>query len=398
VLVAGFTGSYAAGACQRFVLEQGGTLNSGGPLHAAIVDATGCLSVSELGSLHEVVQDAARRLVPGGRMLLITRNGEAAPEAAACARAVEGLMRSLAKEIGRRGATANAVYLTEVQLPGLDPVIGFFCCEGRSAYVTGQALRLQGLAKDVGRMSGPAFAHQTAVVTGAAGGIGGAIARRLAADGAFVICVDVPATHDILTRTALQIDGMALPLDITMPDAAVRLRQATVRQGGVDIMVHNAGITRDRTLAKMSAAEWRSVMAVNLQAVLEIDSVLDLPGGYHRGAREICMASISGIAGNAGQTNYSASKAALIAYVEARAKERAAHQMTVNAVAPGFIETTMTARIPFMVREAGRRLNSMAQGGRPEDVAEAVAFLVRPDSGLISGETLRVCGQSFIGA
>jgi 3-oxoacyl-[acyl-carrier protein] reductase len=132
--------------------------------------------------------------------------------------------------------------------------------------------------------------------------------------------------------------------------------------------------------------------------VLAIDRVLDEAGALHAGAREICLASISGIAGNAGQTNYAASKAALIGYVAARAQQLAPQGITVNAVAPGFIETAMTDRIPFVVREVGRRLNALMQGGRPQDVAEAIAFLARPEAQGISGETLRVCGQSFLGA
>jgi 3-oxoacyl-[acyl-carrier protein] reductase len=398
VVVAGLDGSYAVEACQRIVLEQGGALTADGPLHAAVVDATGCTSVLSLEALRDIVQRVARQLVTGGRILLLAKGGKQEPEAAACSRAVEGLMRSLAREIGRRGSTANAVYLTEAQMAGLGPVLGFFCCSDRSAYVTGQVLRLCDPQDDFCSVPLRFFAQQTAVVTGAAGAIGAATARRLAAEGALVVCVDIPSSQSALMNVAAQIGGVVLTLDITTPDAPERLRHTVSALGGVDIMVHNAGIARDRTLAKMSAVEWNCVISVNLQAVLSIDSALDMPGGYRKGAREICMASISGIAGNAGQTNYSASKAALIAYVEARARKFARRSFTVNAVAPGFIETTMTAKIPFMTREAGRRLNSMLQGGHPEDVAEAVAFLARPDSRLISGETLRVCGQSFLGA
>lgn len=148
----------------------------------------------------------------------------------------------------------------------------------------------------------------------------------------------------------------------------------------------------------MSRTEWDSVLAVNFRAVLAIDRALDDAGALRAGAREICLASISGIAGNAGQTNYAASKAALIGYASGRAARLAGDGITVNAVAPGFIETAMTDRIPFLVREVGRRLNSLARGGRPEDVAEAIAFLARPGARGISGQTLRVCGQSFLGA
>jgi len=164
------------------------------------------------------------------------------------------------------------------------------------------------------------------------------------------------------------------------------------------VLVHNAGITRDRSLFKMSEAEWNQVMAVNLQAILAIDAALDQADLLAPGAREICLSSISGIAGNAGQTNYAASKSALIGYVAARSAVLASRGATINAVAPGFIETDMTRQIPWLIREAGRRLNALSQGGQPRDVAEAVAFLALPESGAVRGQTLRVCGQALMGA
>ncbi|MEK9951557.1 MAG: SDR family oxidoreductase, partial [Curvibacter sp.] len=128
------------------------------------------------------------------------------------------------------------------------------------------------------------------------------------------------------------------------------------------------------------------------------DAALDAAAALRPGVREVCLASISGIAGNAGQTNYAASKAGLIGYVRARSVELQNSGGTLNAVAPGFIETAMTQKMPLMVREAGRRLNALQQGGQPEDVAEAIAFLVRPDAAAVNGQVLRVCGQSLLGA
>jgi 3-oxoacyl-[acyl-carrier protein] reductase len=153
----------------------------------------------------------------------------------------------------------------------------------------------------------------------------------------------------------------------------------------------------------MDAARWDSVIAVNLTAVERLtDRLLD-PGGpagpvLREGGRIVCTSSISGIAGNVGQTNYAASKAGLIGLVRALAPAVAERGVTVNAVAPGFIETRMTAAVPLFVREAGRRMNSMRQGGQPVDVAEAVAYLASPGSGGVSGQVLRVCGQSLLGA
>jgi 3-oxoacyl-[acyl-carrier protein] reductase len=140
------------------------------------------------------------------------------------------------------------------------------------------------------------------------------------------------------------------------------------------------------------------VLAVNLESQLRIDDELLRDGGLADGGRVVCLASTSGIAGNRGQAAYAASKAGVIGMVEARAAQVAERGITVNAVAPGFIETDMTARIPLATREVGRRINSLSQGGLPVDVAETVAWFARPASAGVSGQVVRVCGQSLLGA
>lgn len=389
--VAALPGGFAHGTCSALLARAGATLAEQGEIDTLLADATGCRSLADLRLLHQVLQPAVQRLADGSRVLLLAPESPSSPEAAACARALEGFTRSLGKELGRRGATANAVFLTEAALPGLAPLLGFFGSD-RSAYVSGQALR----TRDGGVVLAPA-GQRRAVVTGAAAGIGAATARRLAAEGIHVLCVDRPESAAAMEAIASEVRGTPLALDITGAEAPQRLVEA-VLPGGADVLVHNAGVTRDRTFGRMSASEWDAALAVNLRAVLAIDAALDAAGALRDGAREICLASISGIAGNAGQSNYAAAKAGLIGYVAARAEVLSPRGITVNAVAPGFIETAMTRRIPFMTREAGRRLNSLMQGGLPEDVAEAIAFLARPDASCISGQTLRVCGQSFLGA
>jgi 3-oxoacyl-[acyl-carrier protein] reductase len=143
---------------------------------------------------------------------------------------------------------------------------------------------------------------------------------------------------------------------------------------------------------------WRSVVAVNLTGPERITQSLLAEGVLGEGGRVVVISSIAGIAGNNGQTNYAASKAGLIGMVSALAPSLAGRGVTINAVAPGFIETQMTAKIPIGIREAGRRLSSMLQGGQPVDVAETIAWYLSPASSGVTGNLVRVCGQALIGA
>ena len=243
------------------------------------------------------------------------------------------------------------------------------------------------------------------VVTGAARGIGAAIARVVADQGARVVAVDVPAAGESLARVANEIQGTALQLDITTAEAGDRITRHVVERYGpetkIHAIVHNAGITRDKMLANTDAARWAAVLQVNLAAQLRINAVLldpDRHGGLADGGRIVGVASTSGIAGNRGQTNYAASKAGVVGLVRAMAPGLAPRGITVNAVAPGFIETEMTAKIPFVQREVFRRTNSLSQGGRPVDVAETIAWFLDPASAGVTGQIVRVCGQNLVGA
>ena len=379
-----------------------------GRLGSVLLDASGARDVADLEQARALLAPAIRRLAPSGRLLVLGSPPEAAPHPAAAAtqRALEGVVRSVAKEL-RGGATANLLYVGEGAAGALGSPLRYFL-SARSAYVSGQALRVGPPAvpplDDDGGDEAPGgggrpLDGRVAVVTGAARGIGAAIADVLARDGAAVVCVDVPAAGEALAGVANRVDGSALQLDITRGDVAQRLvRHLTERHGGADVVVHNAGITRDRLLANLDADRWGSVLAVNLDAQLRINAAL-LEGDVLRDhGRVVCVSSTSGIAGNRGQANYAASKAGVIGMVQALAPALAARGGTVNAVAPGFIETDMTAKIPFGMREIGRRVNSLAQGGLPVDVAETVAWLAAPDSGGVNGQVVRVCGQSVLGA
>jgi 3-oxoacyl-[acyl-carrier protein] reductase len=347
---------------------------------ALIFDATRVTATSDLRDVYDFFQPVVRSLAPSGRAIVVgTGDGVAQ-------RALEGFVRSLGKEL-RAGATAQLVYAEPDA--DLESTLRFLL-SGRSAYVSGQVIRVREAVKNTPPDWGRPLAGQTAAVTGASRGIGAAIAEVLARDGAHVICVDVPAQGEDLAAIANQIGGSALQLDITSDRAP-----AVLAERGADIVVHNAGITRDKTLARMSEDQWDSVLAVNLESIERINEAL-LAGDAVK--RIVCVSSVSGIAGNRGQTNYGTSKAGVIGIVDALADPLAKRQGTINAVAPGFIETQMTAAMPLATREAGRRMNSLAQGGLPIDVAETVAWFASPGSAGVNGNVVRVCGQSLIGA
>ncbi|MFG1603124.1 3-oxoacyl-ACP reductase [Actinoplanes sp. NPDC049265] len=394
VLFGGRPGSAVRDALTKLGAD---VIDTADPPHGALVfDASHLTDPAQLVALHEFFHPYARSLHRSGRVIVLGTAPENCGTTghAIAQRALEGLTRSIGKEFGR-GITAQLVYVTPDAEAAAESTLRFLL-SGRSAYVSGQVVR-------VGPGHPPPPAHpdrpldgRIALVTGAARGIGAAIATTLGRDGATVIALDVPAAGDALAAVANEVRGRAVQLDLTHPEAAGRL--ATHLPDGVDIVVHNAGITRDRTIAKMDAAGWNSVIAVNLTAPARITAELLDRGLLHDGGRVVGVSSIAGIAGNRGQTNYATSKAGVIGFVRAMAPELIGRGITVNAVAPGFIETAMTARMPVMLREAGRRMNSMAQGGRPVDVAETIAWLAAPGSGTVTGNIVRVCGQSLLGA
>lgn len=368
---------------------------------ALVFDASGIRDSEQLIELHSFFSPVVRKLAACGRLIVIGRTPEKCDSTryATAQRALEGFTRAMGKEI-KKGSTAQVVYVAPGAEADLESTLRFFISP-RSAYVSGQVARVSAthIVAEVPADWARPLAGKIALVTGASRGIGEAIAETLARDGAHVICLDVPQQEADLNTVATRIGGSILALDITSAEApahiAAHCKQA---HGGLDIIVHNAGVTRDKTLANMKEQLWNLTLNINLSSEERINDELLAQKVIRKNGRIICVSSISGIAGNMGQSNYATSKAGVIGLVHSLQPALQKKGITINAVAPGFIETQMTAAIPFAIREAGRRMNSMSQGGLPVDVAEAIAWYASPASNGLTGNIVRVCGQSLIGA
>ncbi|MDF1764228.1 MAG: 3-oxoacyl-ACP reductase [Oleibacter sp.] len=366
---------------------------------ALVFDASGFEDGHDLNQLYYFFNPVMRQINSNGRVIVLGRPHLKAKsgEQAAAMRALEGFTRSVAKEIGKKSATAQSIYVEEGADANLDSAFRFVI-SAKSAYMDGQVLHV-GKADVVGYPDWhKPLAGKVALVTGAARGIGESIARTLARDGAKVIGLDIPPAEKDLSRVMAEIGGDILLGDISSAEAPQMISDKLKELGGGDLIVHNAGITRDKTLANMPEHWWDMTININLCAEENINNALLKDGTINEGASIVCVSSMNGIAGQLGQTNYAASKAGVIGYVQYMADELAKKKITINAVAPGFIETQMTDAIPFMTREVGRRLNSLSQGGKPVDVAETIAFFGNPASSGVSGNVVRICGQSLVGA
>ncbi|WP_410660199.1 3-oxoacyl-ACP reductase [Amycolatopsis sp. lyj-112] len=369
--------------------------------HAALVfDATGVKDPKQLREVYAFFHPVIRSVGPSGRVVVLGSPPELAEGRERIAqRALEGFIRSVGKEL-KRGATAQLVYVAEGAEEATESTLRFLL-SAKSAFVDAQVIRVGTQTKTA---SAPAdwakpLEGKVALVTGASRGIGAAIAELLGRDGAHVVALDIPAQGADLSKVANKVGGSALQLDITAADAPEKLAEyLTTRHDGVDIVVHNAGITRDKTLGNMTEGGWDSVIAVNLASQLAVNDKLLAAKVLKENGRIIGVSSIAGIAGNVGQTNYATSKAGVIGMVNVGASELAEYGGTINAVAPGFIETKMTAAVPLFIREAGRRLASLGQGGLPVDVAETIAWYANPASAAVNGNVVRVCGQALLGA
>ena len=240
------------------------------------------------------------------------------------------------------------------------------------------------------------LAGKTAIVTGAAQGIGRAIAEALAGAGADVAVADLDQGRSQETVTAITKMGRrALNIKVNVADwndAKAMVDQVVKEWGKVDILVNNAGITRDGLLLRMKEEDWNLVLQVNLNGTFNCTKAALQPMTKQRYGRIVNIASIVGVIGNAGQANYAASKAAVIGLTKTVAREYASRAVTVNAVAPGFIDTAMTQQLSAEVKEALYKQIPLGRLGQPSDVAEAVKFLASDEAGYITGHVLHVNG------
>ncbi|MGI8728195.1 MAG: 3-oxoacyl-ACP reductase [Solirubrobacterales bacterium] len=371
----------------------------GGKFKALVFDASGITDSSELRALYDFFHPSFRYMERSGRVIVLGTPPEDAkgPREQTAQRALEGFVRSIAKE-ARAGTTAQLVYVA----PKAEGHIGStlrFLASPRSAFVSGQVVRV-GKGEKVPSVDWDRpLAGQVALVTGASRGIGESIARTMARDGAHVVGLDIEPMKDELEAVMGEIGGSTLLVDVTDAEAPARIcSHLSGEHGGVDIVVHNAGVTKDKTIVGMDESRWDVLLDINLSSQERINDALVSDDVLNPNSRIVCVSSIAGIAGNAGQTNYATSKAGVIGMVDSMAPVLAKAGATINAVAPGFIETEMTDAMPFATREVGRRINSLSQGGKAVDVAEAIVWFSSPASTGLNGNVVRVCGQSLVGA
>lgn len=236
---------------------------------------------------------------------------------------------------------------------------------------------------------------KVALVTGSAQGIGKAIAVAMAKEGAKVVITDI--NLEAAQATAKELDGLALKMNVAdLADVEAGIKQAVEQLGKIDIVVNNAGITKDALLIRMKKEDWDAVINVNLTGVFNVSKTIAPLLMKQRYGKIVNIASIVGEMGNAGQVNYAASKGGVIALTKTLAKELASRGVTVNAIAPGFIQTAMTDKIPAEIK--AKMLEGIPQGklGQPEDVAAAALFLASADADYITGQVINVNGGMYM--
>jgi 3-oxoacyl-[acyl-carrier protein] reductase len=241
------------------------------------------------------------------------------------------------------------------------------------------------------------FQDKVAVVTGASRGIGRAIAERLASEGAKVVVnhrASAGQAEEVVSTIREQGgDAIAIQADVSDFQQAFDLMQSTVNEyGRIDILVNNAGTTRDTLLMMMKEADWDLVVDTNLKSVFNCCKAVARGMVRQRSGRIVNITSVAGLAGNAGQTNYAASKAGVVGFTKSLAKELGSRSITVNAVAPGFVPTALTNDLPDDLKQAAIEMTPLGRFGQPEEIAAAVAYFASDEAGFITGQVLSVDG------
>ena len=367
--------------------------------HSIVCDLTGLKTVGALSALYGVMKPLIGRLQPHGRVVFMQQrqSPQAAVEQQTAHAAISGFARSLAKELGGSGATVNVIEV-DVGAQARVPAVLRFLLSKRSAFITGQTLRVSRIVK--GRQPlkvREPLQGKRVLITGAAQGIGAAIARAMAHEGAELLLLDRPAQSEQLESLARTLQAHPLTFDLTHASTPGDVRRELAAMATrLDVLVHNAGITRDKRFKNMTDDQWTQALEVNLQAVLALNSAL-LDEDLADDGRVILMSSIVGVGGNFGQSNYAAAKAGLIGLTEALAPSLGQRGVSVNAIAPGFIDTAMTQAMPAGLRAQSARSNCLKQAGLPHDVAQAATFLASPGAVGVTGSVLRVCGGHVMG-
>ena len=377
-------------------------------LDGILFDASTLTTPESLKALYEYFYNRVGKLKPCSHIVIVGEAGakhsdsangvqsQLSPVAIATQEALTGFVRSLSKELGSRGITANLISARNGT--NLSGIVRYFLSH-HSSYVSGQVLVASELGASPSKFE-KLLARRTILVTGAAQGIGAAIARRAAAEGAKVLLLDRPQEIAALEALSREIRGTILPVDLLGENSVAQTINKLREFAPIHGVVHNAGITQDKMLFKMNAEKWNSVVALNLSVPLVMtEMMMDREHDFicAKDASFVYISSISGLAGNAGQTNYAATKSGVTGYVRAMAASDKCGKSRFNCVAPGFIDTRMTQAMPMAAREVAKRLNSLKQGGEPDDIAQAVVFLLSDAALPINGETLRVCGHNIVG-
>lgn len=390
------------------------SVSGGDRANALVYDGTGITTIPQLKNMYEFFKNNVKKIHKCSRVVIICNeipqsmaasgfsSAESYVEFCSVQQGIEGFSRSLAKEIGAKGATVNLLRLSsakDITDKALTPYLHFLLSDG-GAFISGQVISVDVAASaKVDVPLAKSLEGKTALVTGSARGIGEGTARRLALEGATVVILDRPQEAEAGNAVAASIKGKFLGVDMSAEDAPQTIIDFINKElgGGVDIVVHNAGITRDKTIGNMDPSAWDMVISVNLSAIYKTNKALLAAGVIKDGGRIVSLSSTSGVGGNFGQTNYATTKAGVIGYVKSLSESTKEKNITVNAIAPGFIETAMTAKIPGMTKFFGRRLSALSQGGEPADIANMITFLSTPGASGITGQTIRVCGGNFLG-